>query len=250
MIFAAGIWAGMINTIVGSGTLITFPTLLLFGYPALTANVSNNIGLVAGGISGTWGYRREARQLGSTLVRLAPASILGAITGSLLLLTLPASSFDAIVPALIALALVMVVAGPSIQRRAARRKGDRTAGVERVSPALFAGIFGLGVYGGYFGAAQGILLMGLMGIMLSAGIQALNGLKNVLGTLVNAVAALSFMLFAWDRIDWKIVALIGGGSLVGGVLGARIGRRLPPAVLRAIILLIGTLALVKILWFD
>lgn len=250
VIFAAGIWAGMINTIVGSGTLITFPTLLLFGYPALTANVSNNIGLVAGGISGTYGYRHEARELKATLVRLAPASILGAVTGSVLLLTLPDSSFDAIVPALIALALVMVLVGPAIQRRVARSKHARGADLERVSPALFAGIFGLGVYGGYFGAAQGILLMGLMGIMLSAGIQALNGLKNVLGTLVNSVAALAFMLFAWDRIDWTIVALIGGGSLLGGVLGARIGRRLPPLVLRAIILTIGTLALVKIIWFD
>ena len=250
VIFAAGIWAGMINTIVGSGTLITFPTLLLFGYPALTANVSNNIGLVAGGISGTYGYRHEARKLKSTLVRLAPASVLGAITGAVLLLTLPDSSFDAIVPALIALALLMVLVGPSIQRRAARRKLDRGADLERVSPALFAGIFGLGVYGGYFGAAQGILLMGLMGITLSAGIQTLNGIKNVLGTLVNAVAAIAFMVFAWDRIDWTIVALIGGGSFMGGVLGARIGRRLPPLVLRAIILLIGTLALVKIVWFD
>ena len=240
----------MINTIVGSGSLITFPTLLLFGYPALTANVSNNIGLVAGGVSGTYGYRHEARELKPTLIRLAPASVLGSIAGAVLLLTLPDSSFDAIVPALIALALVMVIIGPSIQRRVARRKGERGTNVEHVSPALFAGIFGLGVYGGYFGAAQGILLMGLMGIMLSAGIQALNGIKNVLGTLVNGVAAVAFMIFAWDRVDWRIVALIGGGSLIGGVLGARIGRRLPPLVLRAVILIIGTLAMVKIVWFD
>ncbi len=250
VIFAAGIYAGMINTIVGSGSLITFPTLLLFGYPALTANVSNNIGLVAGGVSGTYGYRHEARELKPTLIRLAPASVLGSIAGAVLLLTLPDSSFDAIVPALIALALVMVIIGPSIQRRVARRKGERGTNVEHVSPALFAGIFGLGVYGGYFGAAQGILLMGLMGIMLSAGIQALNGIKNVLGTLVNGVAAVAFMIFAWDRVDWRIVALIGGGSLIGGVLGARIGRRLPPLVLRAVILIIGTLAMVKIVWFD
>lgn len=250
VIFTAGIWAGMINTIVGSGTLITFPTLLLFGYPALTANVSNNVGIVAGNISGAWGYRAEARELKSTLIRLAPASVLGAITGAMLLLALPASSFDAIVPALIALALVMVIAGPSIQRRVAKRKSERGADVERVSPALFACIFGLGIYGGYFGAAQGILLMGVMGILLSAGIQVLNGIKNVLGLIVNGVAAIAFMVFAWDRIDWKIAALIGGGSLIGGVLGARIGRRLPPLVLRAIILLIGTLALVKIVWFD
>lgn len=248
MIFAAGIWAGMINTIVGSGTLITFPTLLLFGYPALTANVSNNIGIVAGGISGTYGYRHEARELMPTLIRLAPGAVLGAITGATLLLTLPASSFDAIVPALIALALIMVIFGPSIQRRAAQRKDPDDT--RHVTPTLMVAVFGLGIYGGYFGAAQGILLMGLLGITLSAGIQAINGLKNVLGTLFNAVAALAFMIFAWDRIDWKIVALIGGGSLIGGLLGSRIGRRLPPVALRAIILLIGTLALVKVIWFD
>lgn len=252
LILTAGIWAGMINTIVGSGTLITFPTLLLFGYPALTANVSNNIGLVAGGISGAWGYRHEAHELRSTLIRLAPASILGALTGAMLLLVLPASSFDAIVPVLIALALVMVIVGPTLQRRTARRKlrlgADDSA--HSATPLLIVGIFLLGMYGGYFGAAQGILLMGLMGILLSAGIQAINGIKNVLGVIVNAVAAITFMVFAWERIDWKIVALIGAGSLVGGYLGARIGRRLPPLALRSIILLIGVVALVKIIWFD
>jgi len=253
-IFAAGVWAGGINVIVGSGTLVTFPTLLLFGYAPLTANVSNNLGMVAGGLSGIYGYRRELRPNRPLLIRLAPASILGAVVGAALLLVLPAESFKAIVPVLITLGLVMVVVGPSVQRRAARRNLElgREEHAQSI-PArilLTLGIFALGAYGGYFGAAQGILLVGLMSMMLSEGIQRITAIKNVLATLVNSVAAATFMIVAWDLIDWRLVALISSGSFTGGYLGARVGRRLPPAVLRSIILLIGVLALVKILFFD
>ncbi|MEV7397843.1 sulfite exporter TauE/SafE family protein [Aeromicrobium sp. NPDC092404] len=250
VIFAAGVWAGTINVIVGSGTLITFPTLLLFGYPAITANVSNNIGLVAGGLSGVHGYREEALRHRSLLLRLAPASVLGAVTGALLLLVLPDGAFDAIVPVLIALGLAMVVVGPVVQRRTARRHAELGTAPPPSRWLLPAGVYALGIYGGYFGAAQGVLLVGLLGVLLTIGLQDLNGVKNVLATIVNAVAAITFMIVAWDDIDWRIVGLIGGGSLVGGYLGARIGRRLPPAVLRAVILAIGTLALVKIVFFD
>ena len=250
VIFAAGVWAGTINVIVGSGTLITFPTLLLFGYPAITANVSNNIGLVAGGLSGVHGYREEALRHRSLLLRLAPASVLGALTGALLLLVLPADAFQAVVPVLITLGLVMVVIGPAMQRRTARRHAQLGAAPPTTRWALPAGVYVLGIYGGYFGAAQGILLVGLMGVLLTIGLQDINGIKNVLATIVNAVAAVTFMVVAWDRIDWRVVGLIAGGSLVGGYLGARIGRRLPPTVLRALILVIGVLALVKILFFD
>jgi hypothetical protein len=254
VIFTAGIWAGGINVIVGSGTLVTFPTLLLFGYPPITANVSNNIGMVAGGVSGVYGYRHELTPNRALLVRLAPASILGALTGALLLLVLPAESFKAIVPVLIAISLLMVLVGPSIQRRAARRNAElgRAEGTQTrsVQVLFFAGIFVLGMYGGYFGAAQGILLVGLMSMVLSAGIQRITAIKNVLATLVNAVAAVTFMVVAWDRIDWSVVGLIAGGSFIGGYLGARIGRRLPPAILRAMIVIIGVVALVKILFLD
>jgi len=248
-IFSAGVWAGGINVIVGSGTLVTFPTLLLFGYPPLTANVSNNIGMVAGGISGIYGYRRELRPNRAILVRLAPASIAGALVGAVLLLMLPDESFKAIVPALIALGLLMVVVGPSVQRRTAAAQHEGSGNVlSRV--LLTAGIFAVGVYGGYFGAAQGILLVGLMGMILSDGIQRLTAIKNVLATLVNAVAAVTFMIVATNRIDWSVVALISAGAFLGGYLGARFGRRLSPAVLRAFIVVIGSLALVKILLFD
>lgn len=252
-IFLAGIWAGAINTIVGSGTLVTFPTLLLFGYPPLVANVSNNIGLVGGGITGIHGYRHELRPNRSLLVQLAPASILGGLVGALLLLVLPESSFKTIVPALIALGLLMVVVGPAIQRRAARRTAELGHGTDRSAghrAVLTAGVFALGIYGGYFGAAQGILLIGLMSMLLSAGIQRLNAIKNVLATLVNAVAAATFVVVARDQIDWRLVGLIAGGSLIGGHFGARVGRRLPPVALRALILAIGSVALIKIVFFG
>ena len=248
-IFAAGVWAGGINVIVGSGTLVTFPTLLLFGYPPLTANISNNIGMVAGGVSGIYGYRRELSPNKAVLVRLAPASIVGALVGAVLLLVLPDESFQAIVPALIAIGLLMVLIGPSVQRRTASAEHDgNPTMLSRV--LLAAGIFVLGIYGGYFGAAQGILLVGLMGMILPDDIQRLTAIKNVLATLVNTIAAITFMIVATDRIDWEIVALISSGAFIGGYLGARFGRKLSPAVLRIFIVVIGVLALVKILVFD
>ena len=248
-IFLAGVWAGGINVIVGSGTLVTFPTLLLFGYPPLVANISNNLGMVAGGVSGIYGYRRELRPNRAILVRLAPASIAGAVVGAVLLLVLPDESFKAIVPVLIAVGVLMVLIGPSVQRRTASAERDGTP--TRLSRVLLnVGVFVLGIYGGYFGAAQGILLVGLMGLILSDGIQRLNAIKNVLATAVNSVAALTFMAVATHRIDWEVVALIGSGAFIGGYLGARFGRRLSPAVLRVVIVVIGAVALVKILVFD
>jgi uncharacterized membrane protein YfcA len=247
-IFVAGIWAGGINVVVGSGTLVTFPTLLFFGYPPLVANVSNNVGLVAGGISGSFGYRHELSGNQTILRRMVPTVLAGALTGALLLLVLPDRVFGAAVPVLIALGLVMVVAGPSIQRRAASRDDQPRA--DRVGPILHAGMFLAGAYGGYFGAAQGVIQIGLMSMFLAIGLQELNAIKNVLTTLVNALAAATFMVFAWDTIDWSVVATIAAGAFIGGYLGARIGRRLPRNVLRAVIIVIGVLAIVRLVFFD
>ncbi|WP_022924015.1 sulfite exporter TauE/SafE family protein [Serinicoccus marinus] len=244
-IILAGLAAGTINTIVGSGTLVTFPTLLLFGYPPVTANVSNSLGLVPGGLTGTWGYRHELRSLGHMLRRLGPASLLGSVIGALLLLWLPPAAFEAIVPALILLALLLVVFGPRLQRWAARQHADRITPGRWV--ALLLGILLAGVYGGYFGAAQGVLLLGIMSILLPLGLQQINGIKNVLATIANLVAALVFLVVAPELVDWVVVLLISIGSLLGGVVGARVGRRMPPALLRAVIVVIGSVAIVNLL---
>ncbi|GAB2673633.1 sulfite exporter TauE/SafE family protein [Thalassiella azotivora] len=248
-ILLAGVAAGTINTVVGSGTLITFPTLLAFGFPPVVANISNNIGLVPGGVSGTWGYRRELAGQGATIRRLAPMSLLGALAGALLLLWLPAEAFATIVPVLLGLSIALVLVQPRLQRAMAlrrERRGDAPEGPGH-AVALSGGVLGAGVYGGYFGAAQGVLLVGLLGSLLPEPLQRVNALKNLLSLLVNGVAAVTFALVAFDRIDWLVVALIAAGSVVGGQVGAHVGRRLPPPALRAVIVVVGLVAIVRIL---
>jgi uncharacterized membrane protein YfcA len=249
-IFLAGLAAGTINTVVGSGTLITFPALLFFGYPPVVANVSNTVGLVAGGVTAVHGYRSELTGAGRTIRRLGPASLLGGVIGAVLLLILPPEAFQAIVPVLIGLGLVLVVLGPRLQRRAAAR---HEAGIPPASwhaAALTAGVLVAGIYGGYFGAAQGVILMGLMSALSSEPIQRLNGYKNVLATIVNAVAAITFMLVAGGKIDWFVALLIGAGAFTGGFVGAKVGRRLPPLALRGLISVVGVVGIVKIVWFS
>ncbi|WP_137121605.1 sulfite exporter TauE/SafE family protein [Segeticoccus rhizosphaerae] len=247
-ILLAGMAAGTINVIVGSGTLITFPTLLFFGYPAVAANMSNSVGLVAGGFSGVYGYRAELRGQGHVLRQLVPASLAGGVTGALLLLGLPPDAFQAIVPVLIAIAALLVVLGPAIQRRSSAAHPDRQTPTRRW--LLIGGVYLAGAYGGYFGAAQGVLLVGLMNVLMSAGLQRINGIKNVLSTVVNLVAAVTFMIVAWDQIRWEVAALIAVGSLIGGYVGARIGRKMPPWLLRSVIVLISVVAITKIVFFD
>jgi uncharacterized membrane protein YfcA len=242
-LLVAGMAAGTINTMVGSGTLITFPTLLFFGFSPLAANVSNTVGLVAGGITGIHGYRAELAGQGDTLRRFVPASLVGAATGAILLLWLPASAFDAIVPVLIGAALLLVLLGPRIQRWAGARHPDHDSLGRRL--LLGAGIFTAGVYGGYFGAAQGVLLVGLMSVLMMTSLQRINGLKNVFATVANAVAAVVFLLVGRDLIDWSAAGLIAAGALAGGYVGARVGRRLSPVLLRGLIVVIGVLAIAK-----
>jgi uncharacterized membrane protein YfcA len=240
-VLAAGVAAGTINAVVGSGTLITFPVLLAVGYAPVTANVSNTVGLVPGAVTGSIGYRRELAGQGRRLARLSVASVLGGITGAVLLLVLPDSAFEAIVPAFIGIALVLIVAQPWLSARLARHRPEGNDG----GALAAAGTCGAGVYGGYFGAAQGILLISLLGLVLPDDLQRLNALKNVLTGLVNFVAGVVFIAVA--DIAWGAALLIAAGSLVGGHVGARYGRRLPPAVLRAVIVVVGTAAIVELL---
>jgi uncharacterized protein len=276
-IFAAGLAAGTINTVVGSGTLITFPTLLAFGYPPVTANVSNNVGLVPGSVSGVVGYRAELTGQRRRILRLGAASLCGGLVGAILLLVLPAGAFKEIVPALIGIALVMVVFQPRLSKWVAVRQaarggsaGDQGAAdpgsggagsgtgavglvtpvtTQRVvqvgGPVLWVFVFLSGIYGGYFGAAQGVLLLGLMGVAFTDSLQRINATKNVLAGLVNGVAAIVFI--AAGHVNWGVAGLIAAGSIVGGQVGARVGRKLPPWGLRVLIVCVGTAALVKLL---
>lgn len=240
-ILLAGVGAGTINTVVGSGTLITFPTLLAFGVPPVTANVSNTIGLVPGTLTGAYGYRRELGGQRGLVLRLLSASVLGGIAGAVLLLTLPSAAFEAVVPVLIGVGVLLVIFQPRLADRVAARAGRRPA--ERgasESRWVWPTILGTGVYGGYFGAAQGVLLMGVLGIGVPQEIQRNNAVKNVLSSAVNVVAAVVFVLVA--DIDWAIVGLIAAGATLGGLIGARVGRRLPPMVLRVVIVVVGVVA--------
>lgn len=240
-VLLAGVWAGAINTIVGSGTLITFPVLLAVGVPPVTANVSNSIGLVPGSATGAWGYRRELAGQAHRVRWLVPAITLGSVSGALLLLLLPSEAFNTIVPLLIGVGVLLVILGPRIQKSLARRRGDVHGDHGWVWPAMLA----TGVYGGYFGAAQGVLQMAILGIGVDDDVQRHNALKNVLSAVVNGVAGLVFVFVA--DVDWRIVMLIGSGAIVGGLIGARIGRWLPPMVLRAVIVVVGVTAIVALL---
>jgi uncharacterized protein len=290
-IFAAGLAAGTINTVVGSGTLITFPTLLAFGYSPVLANVSNNLGLVPGVASGIHGFRAELKGQRRRIIRLGSASMCGGLLGAILLLVLPAGAFKDIVPVLIGIAIVMIIFQPRLNRWVAARQvakaEARAEALAKAAPAAAPGtggaggagepgalitmetvveatasarqdaepqlggpvlwflVFLTGVYGGYFGAAQGVLLIGIMGIAFTDTMLRINAVKNVLAGLVNGLAAIVFVIAT--HIDWGAAGLIAAGSILGGQLGARIGRKLSPVALRTLIICVGVAALVKLL---
>ncbi|RKS68020.1 hypothetical protein CLV35_3927 [Motilibacter peucedani] len=236
---AAGVFAGAINTLVGSGTLVTFPTLLAIGLGPVVANTSNTVGLVVGSVSGAIGYRRELAGQRDRLLRLGAASVVGGLVGGVLLLQLPSSAFEAVVPVLVGIACVLVLVQPRIAARARARGGRREGG-----PLLTTGVLASGVYGGYFGAAQGVLLLGMMGSLLDESLQRINATKNVLAALVNGTAAVLFMVTA--PIDWSVAGILAVGSAVGGTLGGRYGRRLPAGALRVLVFVVGVIAIVEL----
>jgi len=246
-IFGAAIAAGTINAVVGSGSLITFPTLLAFGYAPLIANVSNNIGVIPGNVSASYGYRTELSGQRPRLVRLGAASLAGALTGAIALLALPPGVFKDVVPALIIAGCVLVVAQPKLSSWVARRSREG-ADTGRLPVPLLVSVFLTGVYGGYFGAAQGVILIGLLGVFLTDNLQRINAGKNVLVTIVNGSAAAIFVIFA--HVAWLAVAMIAVGTAIGGLIGAKVGRRLPPIALRIVIVLIGIVSAVKLIFFP
>jgi uncharacterized membrane protein YfcA len=261
LILLAGVWAGLINTIVGSGTLVTFPVLVTMGVPPVTATMSNAMGLIAGNLTGAWNYRAELRGLRGTLLKLLPCSIAGGAIGAGLLMVLPEEVFSYVAPVLIVVALFFVVFQPKLQGIVRQRKEAQaqeiadTARAHGEEPAqldpnslpqpsiLYVLVFIAGIYGGYFVAAQGVLLLGILGVFLLASMQSANAVKIFLVAAVNIVAAVSYILFSFERIDWWVVVLIAISSSVGSWLGAKVGRRLSPVALRTVIVVLGLAAL-------
>ena len=237
----------MINTVVGSGTLVTFPTLLALGVPPVIANVSNTVGLAPGSLSGAWATRRELNGDRRRLLWLGAASLLGGIAGALLLLWLPAAAFDAIVPVLIGLGCVLVILQPFIAKKLAYRRArlGTEAGQTRGSILLWLAVALTGVYGGYFGAAQGVLLIAILGIGLVGSLPYINAIKNVLATIVNSIAAVVFVIVS--EVNWPAAIAIAVGSVLGAQVGGKVGRKIPPTIYRVIIVAVGIAAIVSLL---
>ena len=234
-VLAAGTLAGGINTVIGSGSLITFPTLLAVGYAPVTANVTNTVGLVPGSASGVVGYRRELRGHWRRCAILGIGTTAGAVLGGILLLELPDAVFDAVVPALILLAVVLMALPKP------RTDGART---DHTGWGIVASFF-TGIYGGYFGAAQGIILISLLRQCFSENLQVLNAIKNVLAGLANLVAGVLFIVVA--DVAWGAALLIAAGSIVGAQVGARYGRRLPQESLRRVVVVYGAIVAVVLI---
>ncbi|HZK60113.1 MAG TPA: sulfite exporter TauE/SafE family protein [Cryobacterium sp.] len=252
IILIAGICAGIINVVAGAGTLITFPVLLALGVPPITANVSNTVGLIPGSVAGAYGYRRELASQWRPVAWMALFSAVGGITGGLLLLVLPGDVFAGVVPFLLLLAALLSAIQPRVARFVRRKTPAAPAGTvitktdtRPLTLGLILGVLATGVYGGYFGAAQGVVLLALLGILWSTDMHRANGAKNVLAGVANLVSAIIFI--SSGTVDWRIALLIGVGSATGGWLGARIGRRLSAPVLRTILVLVAVIAAVVLL---
>ncbi len=243
-IAGAGLAAGAINVVVGSGSLITFPTLLAVGYPPLVANVSNTVGLVPGSLSGIHAYRRELSDQGHRAAFLGIFSSTGALIGSLLLLWLPATSFRRIVPYLILLACALVALQPWLTKWL-RPSGPPKRRFGHRGQILYLAVFATGIYGGYFGAAQGVILIAILAIFIDEQLQRLNAVKNVLAMLANLVAGVIFAISG--HVSWEAAGILAAGAIVGGQVGGTLGRRLPQQALRTAVVVVGTVVAVVLL---
>lgn len=257
-VFGAGFFAGAINVVVGAGTLVSFPILVLLGYPPLTATVANTMGIVPGSLSGVLVYRRELRTRAGMIRVLLPASVAGGIFGAYLLLNLPSAVFSAVVPWLIGMGTVLVVLGPTIKKRVTKgvlvpAGAGLAGGADDAGPAFpmrasrwtsILGAFFLGTYGGYFSAAQGILLIALLGITTTLLMQELNAIKNLTVAAVNVIAASVFLFVSPSTIAWHLVGLIAAGSTLGGIVGGKFARRLHPGVFRIFVVAVGAVTVV------
>lgn len=249
LVLLAGVAAGAMNAVVGAGTVVTFPTLLALGVPPVVANVSNTVGLVPGSVAAAYGFRATLVGRARIVVRLVVASAAGGVAGGALLLALPSSTFEVLVPVLLLVAGVLAAVQPRVAAAVARRRdakrlrqGGADGTVVGATPLLLGAVVATGVYGGYFGAAQGVILLAVLGIFIGGRMSEVNGIKNILAGVANLVSAILFVLVA--EVDWRVAALVAVGATIGGGLGGRYGRALPSDVLRALVVAVAFAAAV------
>ena len=248
VVLAAGLGAGILTTTVGVASLLSFPVLIALGMPPVVANASNTLGLIPGALSGSFGYRRELREEPAATSRVLLTCAVGAVAGAALLLALPSTVFETVAPWLILFACLLVGVQPTVSGWVRRRRTGADAHVPRRTMSPTTTFFALltGAYGGYFGAGAGVMMVAVLGLGLDLELRIVNALKTLALLSANVVAGLIFVVFADP--DWAVVALLAAGSVVGGYVGAHIGRRLPPTLFRVLVVLAGVVAAATMLW--
>jgi uncharacterized membrane protein YfcA len=237
-----GFGAGIFNGVAGGGSLISFPLLLALGYPALTANVTNTVGIWPGYAGGAAGFRTQISGQRDRLVQLSPVAVLGAVAGAILLLTTPSAVFKDLAPWLVLGASLLFAAQPLLRRAL----GGSAHSPPRTRPLLLSGgTLVTSIYGGYFGAGLGVMLLAVLGLALPDSILRTSGLRTALSILVNGVAAVVFLIHG--GLAWRAVGLLAAGSLVGGWIGARVALAIPAMALRIVVVVVGLATVVKLL---
>jgi uncharacterized membrane protein YfcA len=239
-VLATGLCAGVLTSTVGVASLLSFPVLVALGLPPVVANASNTVGMTPAGLSGSFGYRRELREHPRITILVLVLCAAGSVGGALLLLALPPGVFEAVVPWLVLITSILVGVQPAITKRLRMHRGVEAAARVRMSRATAIGTTLTGVYGGYFGAGSGVMMVAVLGFGLDLDLRIVNALKTLAITSANVVATLVFLFLA--DLDWAAIGLLAAGSVVGGYLGAHIGRRLPSAVFRTLIVIVGVTA--------
>jgi uncharacterized membrane protein YfcA len=244
-VVATGLLAGIMTSTVGVASLLSFPVLVAVGLPPIVANASNTIGLTPAGLTGSFGYRGELREHPIVAGTVIGACALGSVAGAALLLALPSSVFEAVVPWLILGTCVLVGVQPRISGRLRKVAPAAPDEHTRLSPVTTFFSTLVGVYGGYFGAGSGVMMMAVLGFGSHLEFRIVNALKTLAILASNLVASVIFVFVA--EVDWPAVALLAAGSVVGGYVGARIGRRLNPTLLRTLIVVVGVGVAVRML---
>lgn len=247
-LLGGGMLAGVVLSSIGAASLISFPILLAVGLPPVVANASNSVGLVPAGIGGAFGYRRELRENPALTRAILLTSGVGAVLGALLLLKLPPDVFESIIPWMILFACALVGLQPLISSRVQQRRarlGHSPRDRQAMSAPVTAISTVMGVYGGYFGAGQGVMMVAFLALGIDVELRVINALKTLAVFASNVVASIVFIFLA--PLDWQAIALVGAGSIIGGYVGALIGRKMPPSVFRVLVVVMGVAVSIKLL---